>query len=100
MVQAAAGAASSGGRHGRACVVSGPAALRKRSVLVSGHPTSVSLEHEFWDALRRIAADRGVSLNRLVSEVDMERAGSLSSALRVFVLAEVQRAATDATLPE
>ena len=64
-------------------------ALRKRSVRIAGHATSVSLEEAFWSALKEIAARRGVSLNALVTEVDRGRAGNLSSALRVFVLQEI-----------
>jgi predicted DNA-binding ribbon-helix-helix protein len=60
--------------------------IKKRSVLIAGHPTSLSLEVEFWSALREIARRRGQSLNRLVATVDAERRGNLSSALRVFVL--------------
>jgi len=60
--------------------------IKKRSVLIAGHPTSLSLEVEFWSALREIARRRGQSLNRLVASVDAERRGNLSSALRVFVL--------------
>lgn len=69
------------------------AAVRKRSVRIAGHPTSVSLEEAFWDALKEIAAVRGQSLNALISEVDETRAldpmggGNLSSALRVWALA-------------
>ena len=64
--------------------------LRKRSVLIAGHSTSVSLEEPFWDALKDIAASRGLSLNALVESVDGDRSGNLSSALRVFVLAELR----------
>lgn len=64
--------------------MSGP--VRKRSVLVSGHPTSVSLEPEFWEGLARIAESRQISVNALVSEIDQDRGGNLSSAIRVFVL--------------
>jgi len=64
--------------------------VRKRSVLIAGHATSVSLEVAFWDALKDIAARRGASLNTLVAEIDGERQGNLSSALRVFVLRELQ----------
>lgn len=63
-----------------------PGALRKRSVVIAGHKTSVSLEAAFWDGLGEIAAERGVSLNRLVAEIDRGRAGNLSSAIRVYVL--------------
>ena len=68
--------------------------LRKRSVLIAGHATSVSLEVEFWDALRQIAARRGSSLNALVASVDAGRQGNLSSALRVFVLRELMSQAS------
>lgn len=62
------------------------AALRKHSVLLSGHRTSVSLEDAFWDGLKVLAAGRGLSLNDLIAEIDAGRAGNLSSAIRVFVL--------------
>jgi predicted DNA-binding ribbon-helix-helix protein len=60
--------------------------LRKRSVTIAGHSTSLTLEEAFWKALRAVAQQRGLSLNALVAAVDAERAGNLSSALRVFVL--------------
>jgi predicted DNA-binding ribbon-helix-helix protein len=63
--------------------------VQKRSVIVAGHSTSVSLEPEFWDALKAIAAARGQSLGQLIGEVDAGRQGNLSSALRVFVLKTV-----------
>ena len=67
-------------------------AIVKRSIAVAGHRTSVSLEAPFWEALREIAAARGVSVQRLVGEVDAGRGGqNLSSALRVFVLDTVRR---------
>lgn len=62
----------------------------KRSVTLSGHRTSISLEPEFWAALKRIAADRGRTLGALVAEIDTARTGNLSSALRVFVLCELE----------
>jgi predicted DNA-binding ribbon-helix-helix protein len=65
------------------------AAIRKRSVLVSGHATSVSVEQEFWDALKQISARRDQSVNDLISELDLQRGRNLSSAIRVFVLREV-----------
>jgi len=58
----------------------------KRSVVISGHPTSVSLEKPFWEALNQIATDRKLSINRLISEIDHGRKSNLSSALRVYVL--------------
>jgi predicted DNA-binding ribbon-helix-helix protein len=67
--------------------------LRKRSVMVSGHRTSVSLEDAFWQALVEVARQRRMSLNALVSEIDRSRDGNLSSALRLFVLEEIRRTA-------
>ena len=60
--------------------------ITKRSVVVAGHRTSVSLEDAFWTALAEIATAEGVSLNRLISRIDEGRSGNLSSAIRVFVL--------------
>ncbi len=68
--------------------------LRKHSVVIAGHRTSVSLENAFWWELRKLAEERGVSLNRLVTEVDRNRPGSdsnLSSALRLYVLGVLRR---------
>ena len=59
----------------------------KRSIVVAGRKTSVSLEDEFWGALREIAGDRHLTLSELVSGIDKQRQhGNLSSALRLFVL--------------
>ncbi len=59
----------------------------KRSVVIAGHRTSVSLEEPFWDALKAVAAERGLSMNALVAAVDESRARqNLSSALRLLVL--------------
>lgn len=60
--------------------------IKKRSVIIAGHKTSVSLEAAFWDALKRVARSRGCTINDLVAEIDGGRAGNLSSAIRVFVL--------------
>lgn len=65
--------------------------IKKRSVDIAGHRTSVSLEPPFWDALTDIAARRNISVNQLIVQIDTERAGNLSSALRVFVLREAQK---------
>jgi len=59
---------------------------RKHSVVLAGHKTSVSLEPEFWAALRAIAEARGRAINDLVSDIDRERSGNLSSAIRLYVL--------------
>jgi predicted DNA-binding ribbon-helix-helix protein len=60
----------------------------KHSLTLRGHRTSVSLESEFWQAFRDIAAERGVTLNQLAIEIDEQRSGDvgLASAIRVFVL--------------
>lgn len=63
--------------------------LKKRSVMIAGHSTSVSLEADFWDALKLIADRRNQSLNQLIAEIDSERLGNLSSAIRVFVLRDL-----------
>ena len=62
------------------------ASLVKHSVRIAGHATSVSLEAAFWRALCEIAARRHVSVNALLSAIDAERSGNLSSAIRLFVL--------------
>ena len=63
----------------------------KRSVAIAGHRTSVSLEAPFWTALREIAIRRGRSVQQLIGQIDAGRgAQNLSSAIRVFVLAEAR----------
>ena len=62
------------------------ALLRKRSVTIAGHATSLTLEEPFWRDLRTLAKKRGLSINALVAEIDARRAGNLSSALRLLVL--------------
>ncbi len=47
--------------------------IRKRSVMISGHATSVSLEQAFWQRLKAIAKIQGVSVNALIAEIDGER---------------------------
>jgi predicted DNA-binding ribbon-helix-helix protein len=59
----------------------------KRSIVVGGHKTSVSLEEAFWSGMKDIAGERGNTLSDLVSEIDGNRQqGNLSSAIRLFVL--------------
>ncbi|MGH7087615.1 MAG: ribbon-helix-helix domain-containing protein [Stellaceae bacterium] len=58
---------------------------RKRSAVIAGHRTSLSLEEPFWRDLSAVARTRGVSTNALIAAVDRERHGNLSSALRLFV---------------
>ena len=62
-------------------------AVLKHSIRIAGHKTSISLEDIFWKSLREIADRTGTSPNSLVEMIDHDRkGGSLSSAIRVFVL--------------
>ena len=62
--------------------------ILKRSIMIAGHGTSVSLEPEFWEGLKAMAQSRQLSLAQLVAGLDAERQdGNLSSALRLAVLA-------------
>jgi len=62
-------------------------AVLKRSVVIGGHKTSVSLEDRFWGSLKAIAGERNLTLSELVATIDGERQhGNLSSAIRLFVL--------------
>lgn len=60
----------------------------KRSIVIGGHKTSVSLEDLFWTSLKDIARQRSLNLSDLVAEVDQHRGerANLSSAIRLFVL--------------
>jgi predicted DNA-binding ribbon-helix-helix protein len=61
--------------------------VAKRSIVLAGHKTSVSLEDEFWTGLKEIAGKRVMTLGALVDTIAAERQhGNLSSALRIFVL--------------
>ena len=71
--------------------------IRKRSVVIAGHRTSVSVENAFWYALLAIAKARGLSANKLITGIDRERRGNLSSAIRLFVLAEIMKGTDRAT---
>ena len=66
-----------------------PKDIKKHSVNLGGHKTSISLENIFWDQLKNLAADRSVTVNQLLTEIDLERTGNLSSAARVFVLEHI-----------
>ena len=59
----------------------------KRSIVIAGHKTSVSLEDAFWTSLKEIATSRAMTLSELVASIDTGRQhGNLSSAIRLFVL--------------
>jgi len=67
----------------------------KRSIVIAGHKTSVSLEDAFWQGLKEIADERSMTLSDLVSSIDTDRRhGNLSSAIRLFVLDHYRHGAT------
>jgi predicted DNA-binding ribbon-helix-helix protein len=72
----------------------------KRSIVIAGHKTSVSLEDAFWTCLKDIAGTRNVTLSELVASIDADRRqGNLSSAIRLYVL-EHFRTQSGNRLPE
>ena len=70
----------------------------KRSIVIDGHKTSVSLEDAFWSGLKEIARGQQATLSNVVAEIDKTRQhGNLSSAIRLFVLDRVRAPETDHT---
>jgi predicted DNA-binding ribbon-helix-helix protein len=70
----------------------GPSSIIKRSVVIHGHKTSVSLEPEFWNRLKMIAKGRKMGIGDLIDQIDGERTGiNLSSWIRLFVLDHVMQ---------
>ena len=71
--------------------------MTKRSVTINGHATSISLEAPFWQELKRMAGEAGLSVAALIASIDSgPKAGNLSSALRLAVLNDLKaRAARD-----
>lgn len=67
--------------------------VRKRSITIAGHRTSISMEQPFWKALQEIATLRGQSMSTVITEIDAQSTGNLSSAIRLFVLAQYQSGA-------
>lgn len=67
--------------------------MRKFSVVIANrHTTSISLEEEFYQALRELAAEQGLTINALITEIDNTRqTANLSSALRLYVLRQLQQ---------
>ena len=68
----------------------------KRSIMIAGHATSISLEPVFWDALREAAAQERLPLNALVARIDAERVEAphptnLASAIRVWLFERIRR---------
>jgi len=61
--------------------------MKKRSVRIADHPTSITLEDEFWVELKAIAEARSQSINQIITEIDEKRGEqNLSSAIRIFIL--------------
>lgn len=64
--------------------------IRKRSVTLAGHRTSVSVEDEFWAEFKRLARAEGKAVAEVLNDLDIDRAGNLSSAIRLYVLARLK----------
>jgi len=65
--------------------------MKKRSVNILGHETSITLEDEFWQVFKTEAAARDISLNKLIAEIDGQRGkNNLSSAIRLYILKTLQ----------
>lgn len=60
--------------------------MKKRSLLIMGHATSISLEDEFWESLKEISVEKTQSIQELIEQIDLTRTSNLSSAVRLFVL--------------
>ncbi|HAO58629.1 MAG TPA: aryl-sulfate sulfotransferase [Alphaproteobacteria bacterium] len=67
--------------------------MKKRSVSIRGHRTSLSLEDPFWDELLLLANESGTSVAGLITEIDKNRQAGLSSAVRIFVLQTLKQKA-------
>ena len=66
--------------------------MKKRSVKIQGHATSISMEDEFWQALKSLAAAEKRPLSSLIAEIDRKRGRqNLSSALRLYILSDLQQ---------
>lgn len=66
--------------------------MKKRSVNILGHQTSISMEEEFWSALKSLADERNLSINKMIAEIDRARGlnANLSSAVRIYILKDLQ----------
>ena len=67
--------------------------MKKRSVNIHGHQTSISLEEEFWSALKDLADQQDLSINKIIAKIDDERApeNNLSSAIRIYILNYIRK---------
>jgi predicted DNA-binding ribbon-helix-helix protein len=67
------------------------APIVKRSVMIAGHATSVSIEKPFWDLFKDLAEKQNRSINQLITEIDEARSINLSSAIRLYVLENLKQ---------
>ncbi|NIA68579.1 ribbon-helix-helix domain-containing protein [Pelagibius litoralis] len=74
--------------------------MRKHSVKLSGHSTSLSLEGIYWDALKEVAGEMRLSMNGLIERIDKDRSGNLSSAVRVFLFTHYRNRTPGRTLDD
>lgn len=65
--------------------------IKKRSVCIAGHSTSLTIEDEFWDLFKDIVQRRKTSINALISEIDERNTRNLSSAVRIYVLKDLEQ---------
>ena len=65
--------------------------IKKRSIDIARHRTSVSVEEPFWDTLKALARKRGISVSDIIAGIDSKRNGSLSGAVRLYVLKELRK---------
>jgi predicted DNA-binding ribbon-helix-helix protein len=73
-----------------------PTLVHKRSIIIAGHKTSVSLEDAFWNGLKDMAHHKAMTVSNMIAEIDIgrDRKGNLSSAIRLFVLAGLRAPVT------
>ena len=64
--------------------------MKKHSVELSGHRTSIALEDEFWQELKKIAKNKSTSVRQILMQIDDNHQGNLSSSVRLFILHERQ----------
>ena len=64
--------------------------MKKHSVELSGHRTSITLEEEFWTQLKEIAKNQKTSIRQILIKIDNNHSGNLSSAIRLFILRQGQ----------
>ena len=64
--------------------------MKKHSVLICGHATSISIEEPFWNTLKQMAKEKECSLAGLITDIDSKRQTNLSSALRISVVTYLQ----------